>query len=113
MMDIQRAIKRVQRSLRWAAESNDKEAIEDLSIALKALKKQIPMKPIAVFADLYDEKEDCPIWLCSICGKEKGTDIIWDDYPNYVVGEMQPRDQGFYGYNYCPECGQKIKWENE
>lgn len=45
-MDIQRAIKRVQRGLRWAAESSDKEAIEDLSIALKALEKQIPKKVI-------------------------------------------------------------------
>lgn len=45
-MDIQRAIKRVQRGLRWATESSDKEAIEDLSTALKALEKQIPKKVI-------------------------------------------------------------------
>ena len=54
---------------------------EENLIAIQALEKQMPKKPKVIF----------DVWLCPCCG---------ENYDNYHDG----------GYDYCPNCGQKIDW---
>ena len=58
-----------------------------LEMAIKALEKQIPKKPIE--NDTYGEYYKCPI-----CNK-------------YIV------DNFGCGYKFCRECGQAIDWSDE
>ena len=63
--------------------------------ALKALKKQIPMKPKAV--------ED-KIWCCPTCWNNLLQ--IWSEYPT----KKMELDRGL---PYCLGCGQAIDWREE
>lgn len=51
--------------------------------AIEALEKQIPKKPIAIETDFYGNSYECPV-----CGL----------------------DMGHYEFNYCDNCGQRLKW---
>lgn len=59
-------------------------SVEEMEIAIKALEKQIPKKPIEARRWLYDNGLICPVCSCSI----------------YKLS-----------FSYCPNCGQKIDWE--
>lgn len=63
-------------------------------LAIKALEKQLPEKPI-LEGDGYDEFGDIVLdeWLCPNCNTRYEV-----DYDRYF---------------YCPNCGQKIKWSEE
>lgn len=95
-MDIQRAIKRVQRARSLAAEAGVKEAVEDLSVALEALEKEVPKRvtkrDIKVKA-LDVETEQILTFICGKC-------------PNCTKWISQNN-------NHCPHCGQKVSWEEE
>lgn len=70
----------------WDKHSKTKNA-EALDVAIKALEKQIPKKPIEI--DIWGEYYECPI-----CNK-------------YAVDNLGCK------YKFCRECGQKIDWEAE
>ena len=62
--------------------------IEALEMAIKALEKEIPEKPLHMHKNYY----------CPIC-KEDGW-MLWDD--------AIPNDMD----NYCGKCGQAIDWSD-
>lgn len=68
--------------------AEQKEVIE---VAKKALKKQIPEKPIIEGDGYYDGKLIYDTWMCANCNKR--FEIDYDEY------------------DYCPNCGQHIDWE--
>lgn len=63
--------------------------IEEIEIATKSLKKQIPMKSTEV-------SEDYGYFECPACG-----DLIYAD------------GSRFEEHKYCLSCGQKLDWRNE
>lgn len=65
-------------------EDEAKEA-EALAIAIKAMKKQDPMKPVKEIFGNYD----CPV--CNAYVEFSG-------------------NQSYYKHGYCPNCGQAIDW---
>ena len=67
---------------------------EALFMGMQALEKQIPKKP-DLEGDGYDNDGNLvyDTWICPNC--EKHYEV---DYDNY---------------DYCPNCGQKLKWGNE
>ena len=76
------------------AQGNVGEHIKSIEIAIHALEKQIPKKPI------YERDGYAPdgtfvfnIWICPCCRTRYEVD--YDDY------------------DYCPNCGQKIDWSDE
>ncbi len=60
--------------------------LEEIEIATKALKKQIPMKPTEI-------NDECGYFECPACG-----DLI------YAEGAR------FEEHKYCLSCGQKLDW---
>lgn len=62
---------------------------EALDVAIQALEKQIPKKPI--------KKERSGIVYC-VCGN--------------FIGYKSPKN-GKIPFKYCPNCGQKLDWSNE
>ena len=66
---------------------------EENLIAIQALGKQIPKKPIYE-GDGYspDGTFVFDIWICPSCCKRYEVD--------------------YYDYDYCPNCGQKIDWSD-
>lgn len=62
--------------------------------ALKLLKEQEPIKP-TVSVDT---------WICSKCGHTLESQELIDDKenPQVLIHEL---------YNYCPNCGRKVKWD--
>ena len=83
-MKISDAIRNVKLVFMNFPDIASEETIESFEIAVAAMEKQDPMKPT------YDHRyaEMC----CSVCGSMMGG------------GEEQP--------DYCPECGQKLDWED-
>ncbi len=63
--------------------------IEEIEIATKSLKKQIPMKPTEI-------NDECGYFECPACG-----DLI------YAEGAR------FEEHRYCLSCGQRLDWRNE
>ena len=63
-------------------------------LAIEALKKQIPKKPIYYGDGYSDGKLVYDMAECPTCGK-------------YTFEE----DINDWGCNYCPECGQALDWE--
>lgn len=61
---------------------------EALAMAIKALEKQIPKKPLYAVVS-RDDAVHCPICECFVCFR------------------------GAKEYNYCPKCGQKLDWSDE
>lgn len=59
-------------------------------MAIQALEKQIPKKPICE----VDETFGFDGWICPCC--ETRYDLYYD-----------------YDYDYCPNCGQKIEWSDK
>lgn len=66
----------------------DEEAID---MAISALEKQIPKKPIKIRYRLY---------VCE-CGRNLSPTFIDDDATLQMF------------FNFCPECGQKVNWEGD
>ncbi len=64
---------------------------EAVNVALQALEKQIPKKPI---------EQCCYSVLCSSCGDELIVDVGNGYYDNWYYKEV------------C-DCGQRIEWESE
>lgn len=94
---------------------NQKEAF---SMAIKALEKQIPKKPILKSGEslVHINKGDKPhewklnkwcSWCCPVCGWFVGEryNRVRND------GSIHPHDQR--KSNYCNECGQAIDWSDE
>lgn len=88
-MDTQKAIEYFSGKLERTLSNRRRQAYET---ALEALEKQLSKEPI------YDGDGYAPDgtfvwdeWLCPNCGKRYEV-----DYDNY---------------SFCPDCGQKIKWE--
>ena len=61
-------------------------------MSIKALKKQIPMKP-----DCIEDK----MWCCPVCDNHLLPK--WAKYPT----ELMPKTEGL---PHCMSCGQKIDW---
>ena len=86
---------------------------EALCIAIQALEKQIPKKPIlkngesGSFVDYEDGHGEYKVtkwqdWVCPICG--------WFVGQRYNRSQNHSHDQR--KCNYCNECGQKIDWSD-
>ena len=66
---------------------------EDLKVAIEALEKQQPEQP-QLWGDGYSDGELVyDMWNCPRCNKE------------YEVDSDR--------YDYCPNCGQRIAWEDD
>ena len=94
MTDIE-AVKRLHRNAyRTTCYGNRVVEHEENLIAIQALGKQIPKKPIYE-GDGYapDGTFVFDIWICPSCCKRYEVD--YDDY------------------DYCPNCGQKLDWSDE
>ena len=87
---------------------------EALGLAIQALEKQIPKKPIlkngesGSFVDYKDGHGEYKVtkwqdWVCPICG--------WFVGQRYNRSQNHSHDQR--KCNYCNECGQKIDWSDE
>lgn len=90
-----------------------KQHLEGIKIAIQALEKQIPKKPIlkngesGSFVDYKDGHGEYKVtkwqdWVCPICG--------WFVGQRYNRSQNHPHDQR--KCNYCNECGQKIDWSD-
>ena len=90
------------------------ELAEAMRIAINALEKQIPKKPIlknvesGSFVDYDDGQLEYKVtkwqdWVCPICG--------WFVGQRYNRSQNHSHDQR--KCNYCNECGQKIDWSDE
>ena len=90
------------------------EIAEAMRMAIQALEKQIPKKPIlkngesGSFVDYEDGHGEYKVtkwqdWVCPICG--------WFVGQRYNRSQNHSRDQR--KCNYCNECGQKIDWSDE
>ena len=66
------------------------EHITAIGIAIQALEKQIPKKPVYEGDGYSDGHLVYDTWICPLC--EKRYEVDYDDY------------------DYCPNCGQKIDW---
>ena len=87
---------------------------EENLVAIEALEKQIPKKPIlkngesGSFVDYKDGHGEYKVtkwqdWVCPICG--------WFVGQRYNRSQNHSHDQR--KCNYCNECGQKIDWSDE
>lgn len=87
---------------------------EESELAVWALEKQIPMKPIlkngesGSFVDYEDGHGEYKVtkwqdWVCPICG--------WFVGQRYNRSQNHSHDQR--KCNYCNECGQKIDWSGK
>ena len=70
----------------------DYKVLNAIRIALSALNKQVPMKPELTGDGYADGSIVYDTWTCPRCGTDY--EVEYDDY------------------KYCPECGQKIDWED-
>ena len=91
------AIKEVRFNMSTIGLNNEaaKRVVEARDIAIKALEKQIPKKPIKKqnFEDLKDEYLCCPT-----CGE--------------ILTDRIPADNKTF-YFHCMNCGQKLDWSDE
>ena len=95
-------------------QGNNGERIESTKIAIQALEKQIPKKPILKngesrsFVDYENGYGEYKVikwqdWVCPICG--------WFVGQRYNRSQNHSHDQR--KCNYCNECGQKLDWSDE
>ena len=97
---------------------DEKESLECHRLAIKALEKQIPKKPILKSGEslVHINKGDKPhewklnkwcSWCCPVCGWFVGEryNRVRND------GSIHPHDQR--KSNYCNECGQAIDWSDD
>lgn len=61
---------------------------------ISMLKEQEPAKPIV----------NVDTWICSKCGHTLESQELIDDNEN-------PQVLIYEQYNYCPNCGRRVKWE--
>lgn len=97
-MEIKQAIDRMRYRIDTASDiagkGVDGKAYEDMEMAIAALEKQIPQKP--VMKPFYEDMEE-EYLCCPTCG-----DILTD---------RMPMDNKEF-YFHCLNCGQKFKWED-
>ena len=94
-MKFSNAIRNVERVFMNFLDIASEETIESFEIAVEAMKKQMPMKPVIEQGapSYYGGSGICREYCaCPKCGE--------------AVGRGDDRA------NYCPECGQKIDWED-
>ena len=94
-MKISNAIRNVERVFMNFPDIASEEDIESFEIAVAAMKKQDPMKPVIEQGapSYYGGSGICREYCaCPKCGEAVG--------------------RGDDKANYCPECGQKIDWED-
>lgn len=75
------------------------EYVEALRLAVEAMERQKPMKPVGNF----ETGGPTLAFNCPECGEFVGTDDCW----NEDLGRER------YEKAYCECCGQKIDWEDE
>ena len=73
--------------------SNYEKKVDFLKIAIEALEKQIPQTPDYEGDGYWDGELVYDTWICPCCGKDYEV-----DYDNY---------------KFCPDCGQRINWEDD
>lgn len=94
MDDIEKAIECCERFKAvtevYGSANSSKADIKSFDLAISALEKQIPKKPILRIENAWNEAQ-IPIYECCSCGCDN------------ISGEL----------NYCFECGQAIDWSVE
>jgi hypothetical protein len=73
--------------------------LEAISIAIKALEKQIPKEPIVLLKDEDGYAYQFEHYLCPDC-------------KNIFVQRPQGSKVPLHTPKYCPDCGQAIKWSD-
>ena len=108
------AIKILQRDLQIQLENKAlPDGIEAIQIAIQALEKQMPKKPIlkngesGSFVDYEDGHGEYKVtkwqdWVCPICG--------WFVGQRYNRSQNHSHDQR--KCNYCNDCGQNLDWSD-
>lgn len=69
-------------------------SVEEMNIAIKALEKQIPKKPVTSI----HSRTKYIAYVCPVCKKR----IISNIGGDWIAGHFQ---------NHCDECGQALNWE--
>jgi len=101
MNDIEKAISHLGLLRYDCMYSGNKETVKLYDLAISALEKQLPKKPLEL-ADIYpDSQFDCPV-----CGIHVG----YPTFRNTPFGEMRI---GEHKMDYCWNCGQKIDWSGD
>lgn len=81
---LHNAIVHIKRGIEIAAKAMDEKAVEELTVTLEALEKQVRKKPISA-------GEEYSTYYCPCCRK------------HMIINQ----------FNYCPDCGQAIDWRDE
>ena len=102
-MKVEEAIEKLKTIYEVKARDDEKEGVcyviesdrEPLEIAIKAMEKQVAEEVRYEYDGYADGNPVYDVAYCPICNVcfENGDDN--------------------WGKNYCPECGQKLKWEEE
>lgn len=93
-MKVQEVIEDLKYLISDDCTDTQKDYVEEIEFAIKALEKQIPIKPIDVCTPVIT-------WgLCPVC---KGELNMLSRRPNRV----------FKSNNFCPDCGQALDWSDE
>ena len=92
-MDIEKAIDCLQADKEYLTDMKICDG-EEMDVAIKALEKQIPKKPVE-----YEDK----YYGCTVCGNVLM--IKWVKYPTVQTSKK-------CGLPYCMNCGQAIDWSD-
>ena len=88
-MTVQEVIENLKYLISDDCTETQKDYVEEIEFAIKALEKQVPMKPTEI-------NDECGYFECPTCG-----DLI------YAEGAR------FEEHKYCLSCGQAIDWGDE
>lgn len=93
-MTVQEVIENLKYLISDDCTETQKDYVEEIEFAIKALEKQIPIKPIDVCTPVIT-------WgSCPVC---EGKLNMLGGQPNKV----------FKSNNFCPDCGQALDWSDE
>lgn len=97
-MKLKEAIENLEYAISGECTENFGDFVDEIEMAIEALKKQIPKEAIALTNRYPDEQYECPI-----CGNMVG----YPTFRNTPFGEIR---EGQVKYDYCLKCGQRLKW---
>lgn len=92
-MEVKEAIRRIKDHFRIHDDGRPTPYLDEaVDLAIKALEKQIPQEPYYSGDGYWNGELIYDTWTCQNCSTSYEVD--YDDY------------------DYCPKCGQRIKWED-
>lgn len=115
MKDIQSAINSLEITLiRYGNEVliEDVFSAKTIKKSIKALKKQKPVKPKIWENSRYEDGEPIDNIICGNCEVLFIGNIDWEDLSDDEKIKKIVSNTDIDDFSYCPNCGQKIDWED-